>query len=97
MRRSTAALIAMLLVLASGCATSNTVAASDWPKLYKKDGVTSDQLRNDGLDCHWNAKGPKVDGGTAFWVGGIIGAAGGVPTAETHAACMREKGYTVTR
>lgn len=49
-------------------------------------GLTVDRTRKE-----W----PKVDGGTAFWVGGVIGAAGGVPTAETHAACMRYKGYTV--
>jgi hypothetical protein len=85
----------LLVLLIAGCATSNTVGSSEWPTRYTKSGVTSDQLTTDGLDCHWKAPGPKVDGATAFWVGGRIGLAGGVPTAETHAACMRAKGYTV--
>lgn len=91
------AFLGLAVLLSAACATSNTVAAADWPQLYAKTGGTSEQLNVDATDCHWNAKGPKVDGGTAFWVGGIVGAAGGVPTAETHAACMRAKGYTVTR
>ena len=73
-------LLILIGIPVAGCATGNTVAASDWPRLYTKPGFTTDLLQADGLDCHWNAKGPKVDGATAYWVGGIVGAAGGVPT-----------------
>ena len=95
MNRLIVAVGLMLAVASSGCATGNTVAAGDWPTRYAKAGVASDQLTKDGLDCHWDAKGERVDGATAFFVGGWIGLAVGVPTAETHAACMRAKGYTV--
>ena len=84
----------LLAVLCSGCATGNTVAAADWPSLYAKPGGTREQLIADGTDCHWKAKGSRVDPVTAFWVGGLLGLTGGVPTAESHAACMREKGYS---
>lgn len=96
MRRLAAGVVVIGMVTA-GCATGNTVAATDWPRLYTKAGGSIEQLETDANDCHWNAKGPRVDGGTAFWVGGVIGAAGGVPTAATHAACMQGKGYTVQR
>ena len=80
-------------MLCAGCATG-TVAAADWPTLYAKPAGTREQLTADATDCHWNAKGPKVDAGRAFLVGGWIGLVGGVPTAESHAACMKEKGYS---
>ena len=84
----------LLAVLGSGCATGNTVAAADWPALYTKPGSTREQLIADATECHWTAKGAKVDPLTAMWVGGPLGLVGGVPTAESHAACMREKGYS---
>ena len=94
MLRATFVRLLLLATLCSGCATGNTVAAADWSTLYTKSGSTREQLIADGTDCHWNAKGPKVDAGTAFLVGGWLGLAGGVPTAESHAACMKEKGYS---
>jgi hypothetical protein len=94
MTKALAALILFTTLLSTGgCATGKTVAASDWSGRYTKPGVTGEQLQTDGLECHW-AKGEKVDAGTAYWVGGLIGLIGGVPTAEAHTACMQAKGYT---
>ena len=92
--RTTSLRLLSLALLCSGCATGDTVAAADWPSLYTKPGRTHEQLIADGTGCHWSAKGPKVDAATAFLVGGWLGLTGGVPTAESHAACMREKGYS---
>ena len=85
------------LLLLTGCASEAAIArrpipAADWPKIYSKDGVSSEQLRNDGLDCYW----AKASGGQ-ITMAVLFGPAAVAPLPEDHMACMSGKGYTVTR
>jgi len=82
----------LVAVLCAGCVAGSQ--AADWARLYSKPGVTTDQLNNDGLDCQ-HGPGEKISTGQAFWQGGLLGMAQGISTPEAHAACMKEKGYTV--
>ena len=67
-------------VLVGGCV--GNVDSSTWDQTYAKPGSTSEQLQADGLDC--------LPASAKFfnrWVSGF--------TPEDHAACKKQKGYTV--
>src|SRR5215207_7707613 len=55
--RSLRLLLLAIGTLVAGCAGATNVGASEWSMKYSKAGLTTEQqLNNDGLDCHWNAK-----------------------------------------
>jgi hypothetical protein len=89
--------IGALIGFVSGCATAND--PSQWPDRYHKQGVTSQQLTDDGAACLGASPSPRT--GTAVWVGG---SGRPVPLAnesriidlDPFSECMKAKGYTVT-
>ena len=95
MRRVLAA--GALVAFIAGCATAN--GPDQWAARYKKPGVTSQQLTEDGAACLGASPNPWV--GTAVGVGGF--GSGLVPPSgasrniemDSHAECMKERGYTV--
>jgi hypothetical protein len=98
MRRTLA--IGALLGVVTGCATAND--PSQWPARYHKAGVTPQQLTEDGAACLGAPTSPWT--GTAVGVGGVGGVGGIGPLRgdnrmvdlDSHAECMKAKGYTVT-
>ena len=88
-----------LVAFVTGCAAANS--PDQWPARYKKQGVTSQQLMEDGASCLGAAPSPWV--GTAVGVGGfgsgLARQAGDSRSVELdpHPECMKERGYTVTR
>jgi hypothetical protein len=89
--------IGALIGFVTGCAAAND--PGQWPARYHKQGVTSQQLTDDGAACLGASPNPWT--GTAVWVGG---SGGPIPLAtqsrmvdlDPHAECMKAKGYTVT-
>jgi hypothetical protein len=89
--------IGALIGFLSVCAAAND--PSQWPARYHKQGVTSQQLTDDGAACLGASPNPWT--ATAVWVGGPGGPA---PLAtqsrmvdlDPFAECMKTKGYTVT-
>ncbi len=100
MRRTLA--IGALVGFLSGCATATANDPGRWATRYHKQGVTSQQLTDDGAACLGTSPSPWTGTtGTAVGVGGF---AGHRPLAtenrmvdlDPHAECMKAKGYTVT-
>jgi hypothetical protein len=97
MMRRTLAMAALLGFLSACATTAND--PSQWPARYHKQGVTSQQLTDDGAACLGASPNPWT--GTAVWVGGSGGPA---PLAtqsrmidlDPFAECMKAKGYSVT-
>lgn len=96
MSRRIVLVAAIAIAPLSGC-LARPISATDWAATYTKTGLTLDQLETDALDCHWNATGERFSRGHSYLVAGLPGLVIPAPTPETHAACMRDKGYTVTR
>lgn len=89
--------IGALIGFVTGCAAAND--PGQWPARYHKQGVTSQQLTEDGAACLGAPTSPWT--GTEVGVGGFSGL--GPLTTENrmvdldpHAECMKAKGYTVT-
>jgi hypothetical protein len=95
MRRTLA--VAALVGFVTGCAAAN--GPEQWPARYHKPGVTSRQLTEDGAACLGAPARPRT--GTAVGIGGV-GGIGPLPgdsrmvDLDSHAECMKAKGYTVT-
>jgi hypothetical protein len=70
----------LLALVMAGCV--GNVDSSTWDRTYAKPGMMPEQLQNDGLDCL-----PLSAKLFNRWVSGF--------TPADHAACMKQKGYTV--